>query len=404
MDGVLLTGATGFVGMELMARYLSHTDRPVYALVRARDARQARERMDEALRCMFGAAEPYAERVVAVRGDITQPRLGIGRDYERLAAQVSEIVHGAASVSFDLNLRAARAINAHGTQRMLQFAETCLRHGGLRRFSYISTAYVSGQHEGCFSEDDLYVGQRFRNAYEQSKFEAERSVAAWRERLPLTVMRPSIVVGERHSGWTASFNVLYWPLRAYASGAYRVLPAARDTPVDAVPVDYVADAIFRLSQTPQAEGATFHVSAGEHASSLGELVDLASAFFERPRPRLLAPALYRRAVHPLLVRLAPDPRVRRTLARSETYFPYFTARARYDNRRCRVALHGSGIEPAPLSAYFERLVQFALAADWGRKPIPRARRLFDAGRSQAGVVPTRRPVGGGATRQLAGVR
>ena len=217
---------------------------------------------------------------------------GVERDW--LAERVSEIVHGAASVSFELPLPDARAINVEGTRRVLEFAERCQARGGLRRFSYISTAYVAGEHAGCFSEDDLDVGQRFRNAYEQSKFEAESLLAGWRGRLPITVLRPSIIVGERDSGWTASFNVLYWPLRAFARGAYPALPARRDAPVDVVPVDYVADAIFALSQAPEAEGATFHLTAGAHASSVGELVELASAFFERPAPRLIDPSLYRR--------------------------------------------------------------------------------------------------------------
>src|SRR2546430_7252208 len=50
-----------------------------------------------------------------------------------------------------------------------------------------------------------------------------------------------------------------------------------------VPVDYVADAILALGQVPEAEGATFHLTAGQHVSKVGELVELASAFFERPR-------------------------------------------------------------------------------------------------------------------------
>ena len=180
-------------------------------------------------------------------------------------------------MSFELGLQAARAINVEGTLRVLEFAERCHARGGLRRFSYISTAYVAGEHAGCFSEDDLDVGQRFRNAYEQSKFEAECLARPLRgQRLPITVLRPSIIVGERDSGWTASFNVLYWPLRAFARGAYAALPARRDAPVDVVPVDYVADAIFALSQAPEAEGATFHLTAGAHASSVGELVELAT--------------------------------------------------------------------------------------------------------------------------------
>lgn len=369
---VLLTGATGFVGMELLARFLERSDRRVFALVRGTDDRAAAARMERTLRSLFGTGHPYAERVTAVRGDITHPGLGLRGDGDGLAGQVSEIVHGAASVSFGLELKASRAINVQGTRRVIEFAERCRARGGLRRLSYISTAYVAGDHRGRFSEDDLDVGQSFRNAYERSKFEAERLVARARRRLPITVLRPSIVVGERGSGWTASFNVLYWPLRAFARGAYPALPARRDAPVDVVPVDYVADAIFALSQAPEAEGDTYHLTAGADATNVGELVELAAERFGRPAPRLIAPGVYRRVVHPLLVRASRDQRQRQALARSEVFFPYFAMGVVYDDRRSRVALRATGIRPSPLRRYFDRLVDFALAAEWGRRPIPRA--------------------------------
>jgi thioester reductase-like protein len=357
--------------MELLVRYLERTNRRVYALVRGRDDHEAAARVERTLFSLFGADHLYAERVVAVRGDITHPGLGLRGFGDEIAERVSEIVHGAASVSFELGLEASRAINVEGTQQVLEFGERCHQRGGLRRLSYISTAYVAGEHVGRFSEDELEVGQRFRNAYEQSKFEAERLVARTRSRIPITVLRPSIVVGERDSGWTPSFNVLYWPLRAFAQGAYVALPARRDALVDVVPVDYVADAIFALSQAPEAEGSTFHLTAGEHAASVGELVELATAHFKRPAPRLIAPQVYHRVLHPLLVRASRDQRYRRALARSKVFFPYFDMAVVYDDRRSRVALRAAGIKPPPLRHYFNRLIEFALAAEWGRRPISR---------------------------------
>ena len=263
-SGVLLTGATGFVGMELLARYLERTDRRVYALVRGADDHAVAARVARTLRSLFGANHPYGDRVIPVRGDLTRPGIDI-EESDVLAGRVSEIVHGAASVSFELGLEASRKINVEGTRRVLEFAERCQARGGLRRLSYVSTAYVAGEHAGRFGEEELDVGQGFRNTYERSKFEAEQLLCGWRARLPVTVLRPSIIVGERDSGWTASFNVLYWPLRAFARGMYPALPARRDAPVDVVSVDYVADAIFALSQAPEAEGMTYHLTAGEAA-------------------------------------------------------------------------------------------------------------------------------------------
>ena len=159
--------------MELLARYLEHTNRRVYALVRAPSKRAAAVRMRRTLSSLFGPDHPYADRVTPVRGDITRPSLGLRGDENWLSEQVSEIVHGAASVSFELDLQQSRAINVEGTRRVLELAQRCQARGGLRRLSYISTAYVAGEHKGCFSEDDLDVGQSFRNTYELSKFEAE---------------------------------------------------------------------------------------------------------------------------------------------------------------------------------------------------------------------------------------
>jgi thioester reductase-like protein len=321
-------------------------------------------RVERTLRRMCGAEHAsHRERVVAVRGDIARPDLGLGsRRRDALAEAVSEIVHGAATVSFTATLERARAVNVQCTRRMLALAERCQVRGGLRRFTYVSTAYVAGEHSGCFSEDDLDVGQRFRNAYERSKFEAERLVASRRAQLPITVTRPSIVVGERDTGWTNSFNVLYWPLRAFSRGAYLALPGRGAAPVDVVSVDYVADAILALSQAPEAVGSTFHLTAGRHASSVGELVALASACFGRAAPRLIEPALYTRVVYPLLLLASDNPGQRRALERSRVFFPYFAARVCYDDRRARAALHGTGIESAPLREYFHRLVAGCLAS------------------------------------------
>jgi hypothetical protein len=139
-DGVFLTGATGFVGMELLARYLERTDRRIFALVRGSGDQDAAARVEGTLRSLFGPEHRYAERVVAVPGDITHQDLGLHGERDSLAERIGEIVHGAASVSFELGLEASRAINVEGTRRVLDFAGRCQAHGGLRRLSYISTA------------------------------------------------------------------------------------------------------------------------------------------------------------------------------------------------------------------------------------------------------------------------
>jgi thioester reductase-like protein len=366
--GLLLTGATGFLGGEVLARLLERSERPVYVLVRAQSDERASLRLHGTIASLMGNAEPWVERAVAVAADFEQPGLGMSEARrEWLAERVDRIVHCAASVSFTLGLEESRAINVEGTRRLLDFAELCSRRGGLDCVTHVSTTYVAGTGRGLFAEDDLDRAQGFRNAYERSKFEAEQVVRDRAGSVPVQVVRPSIVVGDSSTGWTPAFNVLYWPLRAFARGTYPALPARRRAPVDVVPVDFVADAILALAGRP---GGTYHLSAGENASSVGELVELASVHLERSAPPTLSPLLYKRAIHPFLVRTGSEAR-RRALRRSEVFFPYFSLNVRYGNAGAREALSPLGIEAPPLATYFERLIRYAQAADWGRRRLPR---------------------------------
>ena len=366
---LLLTGATGFLGGEVLARLLERDEGPVCVLVRASDDTRARRRVDETIASLMGSAEPWSERTVAVAADFEQPALGLDvARHDWLAERVDRIVHCAASVSFTLGLEESRAINVEGTRRLLDLAELCSRRGdGLDCFTHVSTCYVAGTTAGTFGELELDRGQGFRNAYERSKFEAELLVRERAGSLPLQVVRPSIVVGDSRTGWTPAFNVLYQPLRAFARGAYPALPARRSAPVDVVPVDYVADAIVALAGRP---GGTYHLSGGENATSVAEIVELASAHLAQRPPPTLPPWLYRRAIHPLLVRSGSKSR-RRALRRSEVFFPYFSLDVRYDAAAARTALAPLGIDPPPLGDYFDRLMGYALAADWGRRSLPR---------------------------------
>jgi thioester reductase-like protein len=366
--GILLTGATGFLGGEVLARLLERRGGPIYALVRAGSDSDAQARLDSVVEALLGDGEARPGEAIAVAGDVTRPGLGMpARSRDWLAERVDRVIHCAASVSFTLGLAESREINVEGTRRMLDLGELCARRGGLESFVHVSTAYVAGAHDGTFTEDDLDVGQSFRNAYERSKFEAELVVRERAPELPVQVVRPSIVVGDSRSGWTPAFNVLYTPLRAFSRGAYPMVPARRSSPVDVVPVDYVADSVLALAGRA---AQTHHLVAGQRASSVGEIIDLASENAGLAAPRVLPPRLYRRTIHPILARTGSEAR-RRALRVSEQFFPYFAMRVRYDDARSHQALSELGIEPPPLRSYFDRLMDFARAAEWGRRPLER---------------------------------
>lgn len=363
---VLLTGATGFVGMEVLARYLERGQRDITCLVRADSQAAARDRIRGVMHNLFGrASSRHEDRVDVVAGEITAPNLGLSpRRGARLASQVSTIIHCAASISFSMPIDEARAVNVEGTRRMLEFAHLAAGRGGLDRYAQVSTAYVAGTHAGRFCEDDLDVGQDFHNSYERSKFESEQLVRSFGGDLPWVILRPSIVVGDRSSGWTNAFNVLYWPLRAFSTGIFRSLPGMPETPLDVVSIDYVADAIHELCEGADRPAQTFLLTAGiEQTSTIGEIVAAASKYFRRPLPKVVAVDEFVAGSGGL-----SDA----ALESSRVFFPYLSMAAVFDNAVTRARLDQAGIQSAPLSDYFERLLDFATRSRWGKRPIARA--------------------------------
>jgi long-chain acyl-CoA synthetase len=357
MSGALfLTGGTGFLGMELISRMLDAGDGPdIYLAVRARDRVEAQERLAETVGRLYDAPPASIARLRAVKADLTAPGLGLrDEDRRQLVADVERVIHCAASISFTLPLEEAREINVLGTQRVLELARELPR---LERFVHVSTAYVSGRTPDRFDEDNP-GGSGFRNTYEQTKMEAEAEVA--NAGLPTVVVRPSIVVGESDSGWTSAFNVLYWPLQAFARGLLPVVPADPTGIVDMVPVDYVAEIIERAAYAPSASGR-FHAVAADRAVTVQALIDEICEELDRKPPQL-TPAESLPEDHP-----------------ANVFVPYFDIGTRFDNRRAR-QLAGDGTEAPHPFTYLSRLLDYGHKARWGKRPLTRT-----AAREYAGV-------------------
>jgi long-chain acyl-CoA synthetase len=345
-DAILLTGGTGFLGMELIARLLDHDDGGDILLpVRAADRAGAQARVDELLGRLYETPPASAERLRPLRADVAAPGLGLSdADRSAVRREVTRVVHCAASISFTLPLDEARMINVDGTRRILDLAREL---DALDRVVHVSTAYVAGRGGGRFAETDLARGQRFRNTYEQSKYEAE--TLARESELPTVEVRPSIVVGESDSGWTPAFNVVYWPLQAFSRGLLAEVPADPDGLVDMVPVDHVAAVLEEATLAPEASG-TYHAVAGERAITVAELVSVTSESFGRPAPRFAPPGT------------GDDESV------GAEFVPYFDVAVRFDDSRACELVGG----PAPLAHdYLEAMLDYARTARWGKRSITR---------------------------------
>ncbi len=373
---VLLTGVTGFVGSEILYELLARSDAQVNCLVRARDDAEANQRLRAVVTRMLGEGgwEVVRRRVTAVRGDLTEEHLGLTPSVaSRLVDTTTHILHGAASVRFALPLEQARDINVRGTWEMLALADAGARAGVLQRFGYISTAFVAGRYRGVFAEDQLEERQSFRNTYERTKFEAEQTVRYGAGDLPVTVVRPSIVVGHSSSGATRGFNVVYWPLRMFADGVFRYAPARPDLPVDLVPVDFVARGTVEAVLGAGEPGQTYTLAAGRKATTARAIGEVAAATFGVAPPLMLSTPLDR-LVWPLAVRAATVGPWGRYARSFRVYLPYFLLGSRFDTRHADALLKPRGIEAPAVDEYLRTVLEFARETDFGRDREAIARR------------------------------
>lgn len=302
-----------------------------------------------------------------VRADLEAERLGLTPDaYAALAGRAVGVIHGAASVSFSRPVAQARAINVEGTRRMLDLA----RAAGCP-FDYVGTAHVAGDRSGTATEDELDVGQSFHNTSEQTKLEAEALVRSRAGELGVAIYRPSIIVGDSRTGRTASFKVLYWPLKIFSRG-FRWAPGRPDAVVDVVPSDYVVRAICHLRKQPGRAGQAYHLRAGPgRAASLGQLGQAAADFFGCEPPVFVAPKWALRA-RPLVDRFTFG-RLRRILTTGRVYTPYLSLRLHFDATRSRAALSPVGIEVPRVEDFFVHQLRFARDTDWAGSSRARRR-------------------------------
>jgi thioester reductase-like protein len=262
---VFLTGATGTIGSALVPRLLADHDTTVELLIRARDDADLQTRLDRMFMYWnYRAGDAQASRIRALRGDISLPAFDLTEASQaRLAAEATHIIHCAASVNLGMSLDRARATAVVPTRTVLEFGRRGLRAGTLRKIDLVSTVGVWGRTPGLMPERRVSQVEHFHNTYESAKAEAERVIWAEGAGLPISVHRPSMVVGETGSGRIIHFQIFYH-LCEFLSGArtFGIMPGLEQTRLDTIPVDWVAKAIDWASRDATTAGRIFHLCSG----------------------------------------------------------------------------------------------------------------------------------------------
>jgi thioester reductase-like protein len=335
---VLLTGFPGFIGRRLAARLLAD-GASITALVEPRMVEAARE--------------AAIEGIEVLEGDITEHRLGLDEaDWERLASEVTSVFHLAAVYDLAVPVEIAQQVNVEGTGNVLELCAACAQ---LERLNYVSTAYVAGSRTGVVYEHELTLGQRFKNHYESTKFQAEVWVRQMMDRVPTTIYRPAIVVGDSQTGETQKFDGPYFMLRAVSFADRYHLPIPQfgraEAPFNVVPVDFVVEAMAGAGAEPQAVGQTLHLVDPEPVTA-AELLRILSREYAGREPSYRIPAV----IPTTLLRLAL---VRKAFGGTPPQsIGYLNHPVRFDTRSAEELLARAGLHVPRFEEYVGAMVRY----------------------------------------------
>ncbi|CAM3737352.1 non-ribosomal peptide synthetase [Smaragdicoccus niigatensis] len=256
---VLLTGATGFLGAHLLSELLSRPGTVIWCLVRAPHDAAAADRVHDVLKARGLWEERFAPRIVAIAADLGKPKFGLSdSDYEHLSYEVDLVFHNGARVNHVESYDTLRGVNVAGTVEILRFATTAK----VKPVHYVSTASTvmhSGDTEIAESTT-LSSADVPPSGYVSSKWVAEQLILAAATRgIHTAIYRPTLIVGDRATGYTNTSDAFWAMVRAAAElGA---APDSGDAKVSMLPVDYVATAIIELASRGRSarSGTAYHL-------------------------------------------------------------------------------------------------------------------------------------------------
>ena len=268
MTTYLVTGATGFIGSNLVQRLLARGEN-VHAIVRE----GSRERFEAQVQHW-----PGGEKLKLVSGDLLEPMMGVSEEW--IAEHRGKIDHAFhLAAIYDMTASEARneELNTGGTAHLLELVAE-LQPGTLH---HVSSVAVAGSYEGVFTEQMFDEGQTLPSPYHRTKFESEKLVRDL-SAVPWRIYRPAVVIGDSRTGKIDKVDGPYYFFKAIRR-ARNVLPSwlpligPEIGETNIVPVDFVADAIVEIAHKPGLDGNAFHLASPRMMSSAEALNDFAKA-------------------------------------------------------------------------------------------------------------------------------
>ncbi|MFZ4712951.1 MAG: SDR family oxidoreductase [Bacteriovoracaceae bacterium] len=244
MKNLVITGATGFLGSELLPKACA-TYENVYAIVRSKTIEKVREALS------------IYKNLKLIPGNIENTDVIENiEDRDKIYQLESDFLHVAAYYNIASTKSENYITNIIGTQNIIHFVGQMKK---CKSFHYVSSVGVSGNFEGVFEENDLDKKQDFDDFYANSKFDAESIVRNWDTKIPKTVYRPGIIIGHSETGAIKKIDGPYYIFQILhrfkdfdrfkellGMSKYLPMPYSRTVNIPFVPVDEVADFIIMV--------------------------------------------------------------------------------------------------------------------------------------------------------------
>jgi thioester reductase-like protein len=341
-----MTGFPGFIASRLLER-LADERVFAYLLVQSAFVEKAMAEIER----IAAVTETPLENFALIEGDVTKTDLGISNeDLATVRDEVTDIFHLAAVYDLAVAKDVAFAVNLDGTKNVGKFA---LSLANLKRYNYISTCYVAGKRTGRILESELVHDAGFRNFYEETKYLAELEVEKLKAELPVTIFRPSVVVGDSQTGETAKYDGIYYLIKYLmrSPGLLRLVNVGNpEVRLNLVPVDFVVDSIAALSQDEKTVGKTIAI-ADPTPLATAELFNVISENLSGKRSLITPPAK-------LVEWFLSTPLSPSLTGLPHSGVPYFFVAQTYDTATADALLKSHGMTCPRFSDYAKTLLDF----------------------------------------------